>query len=707
MIRTILVTGASAFALALSAPALAQDDSVPAETPQMTFGDWGFDPAGLDPSIDPGDDFFNYVNGRWIAANPIPPEYGRFGAFTFLGEKSSVDVQVLIDELVAANPAPGSKERRIVDAFTAYLDKDAIDARGMAPAYPYLGAIFSASDLGELADLFATPAYASLVGAGVTIDAKDPESYAVSIGFSGMGLPAREMYLEDSEANLAIRAAYMELLTFMLGKAGYADPAAAAEAVYAFEHDVAVLEWGRSALRNRDLTYNKLTRAQVAALVPDFPLVRVLEVGGYGDIESFLVPQMPPDDAEAAELELTDEFRAAEIGGGFPAMMELLNETPLATLKAYLAVRFLSNNASVLPSDVEQADFAFYGQTLSGAEEQQVRWKRAITETEGLLGEVLGQTYSERYFPEASKDAMLDLVANLRASFAAGLDTNEWMSAETQARALEKLESFNTKIGYPDEFETYEGLEISADNPLANRISAADWVWQFDLGRLGNPVDKSEWFMLPQQVNAYYAPNFNEIVFPAAILQQPFFGPDVDPAVNYGAIGAVIGHEIGHGFDDQGSKYDGTGTLTDWWTEEDRAAFDALGDRLVEQYNQFCPLDDGELCVDGRSTLGENLGDIGGLAMAYRAYRMSLNGAEAPVLDGLTGDQRFFLSWAQAWRTTTRDEELRRRLLTDSHSPPRYRVNGIVRNMDEWYEAFGITEDDDLYLPPEERVQVW
>ncbi len=706
MIRSLILAGVSAAALSLSAPAFAQDPAEQTPLPEMDFGSWGFDPATLDPSIEPGDDFFAYTNGKWLAENPIPPEYGSFGAFTWLREKSREDVKALVDELVSTPQEPGSKEQRIVDAYNAYLNTKAIDATGIAPANPYLAKIFTASDLGALVDLFADPAYPGMVGAGITVDDKDPDSYIPSVGFDGMGLPDRDMYLVDSEKNLEIRAKYMDYLAFMLGKAGYADPEAAAKSVYAFEREVAKLEWDRTVLRMAELTYNKLSKDELIALAPDFPVARLLAQSGVGDQAYFLAPQVPPTAEEVSEYGL-DEATQAKIGGGLPAMMELLAKTPLDTLKAYMAKSLLNSYASVLTTELDQARFDFYSRTLNGVEEQQPRWKRAIGATESQLGEVLGKTYAERYFPESSKQSMEQLVENLRSALRDSLAENDWMSEETKVQAVAKLESFFPKIGYPDTFKTYEGLEISGDDPMGNAVSAAEWQHKFDLSRLGGPMDRAEWFMLPQTVNAYYNPAFNEIVFPAAILQQPFFGPGADLAVNYGAIGGVIGHEMGHGFDDQGAKYNAEGKLQNWWTEDDFAAFNAKGDMLAAQYDSYCPLDDGTTCVNGRLTLGENIGDLSGLSLAYRAYKKALDGKEAPVIDGLTGDQRFFLSWAQVWRTATRDDALRQQMLTDPHSPAEFRVNGPVRNIDAWYKAFNVTPDDAMYLPPEKRVHIW
>ncbi len=705
MIRRILALGVSAAALTLSLPVTAQD-AERAPLPTMEFGTWGIDTSSLDPEVDPGDDFFAYVNGKWVRENPIPAEFTRFGAFNILREKSTADVEALVTDLVKQQPAAGTPERRIVDAYQAFLDTAAIDAAGLAPAQPYLAKIAAAPDLAALTRLFAEPGIPSVIAAGVTVDSKDPNSYIVSVGFDGMGLPDRDYYLEDTERNREIQARYKQYLAFLLDQADYADPAATAEAVYAFEHEVAKLEWDRTALRNDDITYNKLSRDELLALAPQFPLETLLTTAGFAGEQHFLSSQIPPTPEEVAEFGLTPEMLSG-IGGGTPAMLKLLTQTPIETVKAFMAARFLSDHAAVLPSEIDEANFAFYGKFLQGQEEQRPRWKRAIATVEEQLGEQLGALYVERYFPPESKAAMDELVANLRKALAESLAENEWMTDATKQQAVAKLDSFTPKIGYPDEFKTYEGLEIRAGDALGNQMRAAAWQVAEDRSRLGKPVDRSEWFMLPQTVNAYYNPVFNEIAFPAGILQQPFFGPNADPAVNYGGIGAVIGHEIGHGFDDQGSKFDHSGTLKNWWADSDRAQFEALATKLAEQYDTYCPYDEGQTCVNGRFTLGENIGDVGGLSLAYRAYKLSLGGEEAPVIDGLTGDQRFFMAWAQVWRSAQREEAGRQRLLTDPHSPEEFRTNGAVRNHDAWYKAFNVTPDDELYLPPEERVSIW
>jgi putative endopeptidase len=707
-----MLAGASIAALTLAAPAIAQDDPAAsaqaapaADMPVMTFGEWGFDPETINPAVDPGDDFFAYANSKWIAENTIPADKSRFGAFDVLNEKSRADVRALMDEITSADNVPGSAADRLARVYNAYLDTDAIDEAGIEATWPYTNRIFEASSLEQLATLMAEPGYPSLIGAGVGVDSKAPDEHIVSIGFSGMGLPDRDYYLVDSERNETIRAAYMDYLTFLMGQLRYEDPAQAAAGVYQFEKQVAQLEWDRTAIRNADLTYNKLTRDELMAATGDFPMGAILSQLGLSDVDYVQVSQMPPTDEEIEALGLTPEYLEG-IGGGLPAMASLLANTPLATIKAYMAKTFLSSNASVLPSEIDQAQFDFYGKVLSGAQEQEPRWKRAISATQGSLGEQLGKLYVDRYFPQESKAAMDDLVANLREALRRSIAENDWMTEETKVQAYAKLDSFNPKVGYPDSFETYEGLNVT-DDPLANRMAVAAWAQADNLSELGQPVDKTEWFMLPQTVNAYYNPTFNEIVFPAAILQQPFFAASNDPAVNYGGIGGVIGHEMGHGFDDQGSKYDSTGTLKNWWQESDLARFTELGDALAAQYDSYCPYDDGETCVNGRFTLGENIGDVGGLSMAYRAYKIATEGKEVPVIDGLTGDQRFFLAWAQVWRSMQREEMGRQRLQTDPHSPEEFRVNGAVRNMDAWYEAFGVTPDDELYLAPEDRVRIW
>ncbi|WP_432201417.1 M13 family metallopeptidase [Erythrobacter sp. W53] len=733
MIKSVFTASASALALCLASGAAAQNhahEHEPGEahvliseeesagaaaasaatpgTPTMSFGTWGVDPKYLSDTINPGDDFFAYANQKWLDANPLPPEFSRFGAFNLLREKSTDDVKALVDELTAKDAASlTADETRIVGAYNAFLNTDAIDAAGLAPAQAYLSRIIAASSLDDLAMLWAEPGIGSPLGGFVNVDAKQPDQYVAYLGFGGLGLPDRDYYTDTSEKGQEIQAKYRDYLTFLMGEAGYADPEGAALAVYALEAKIArTVSWDRTVQRNRDLTYNALSIDDLKGFAGDFPVEAMLEKIGFAASPKFVVGTIPPSDERAEELGLTQE-QLDKIGSGFPGMIQLINETPLATLQAWTIKEFLSDHAAVLPTRFDKASFDFYGRTLRGTPEQRPRWKRAIAATEGALGELVGKSYVERYFPPENKAAMDELVANLRIAMAQSIDEIDWMTDATKVEARAKLNSFDPKIGYRDNLEVYEGLEISATDPLANTMSTARWQTADNVSKLGQPIDRTEWFMLPQTVNAYYNPTKNEIVFPAAILQQPFFGISADPAVNYGAIGGVIGHEIGHGFDDQGSKSDGTGKLRNWWTDEDRAAFDALGDALVAQYNTYCPLDDGETCLNGRLTLGENIGDVGGLSLAYRAYKIATKGQDVPVIDGFTGDQRFFLAWAQVWRSQTREETVRQRIRVGPHSLEEFRTNGVVRNMDAWYEAFGVDKDHALYLPPEERVRIW
>jgi len=718
--KTAALIGASLLALS-AAPALADDHAHDESTetlqsaeaaasglPTISFGTWGFDPAYLATDIKPGDDFNAYANKTWIDANPLPPEFSRIGAFTLLGEKSTYDVKALMDELAAKDAATLSgDEQRILDAYRSFLNTDAIEAAGLAPAKPYLDRIAGVKTLDDLAMLWAEPGFASPISAGVGIDAKQPDRHIAQVGFGGIGLPDRDYYLDTSEKGVAIQTKYKQYLAFLLSEAGYADAAAMAERVYAFEDaNARTVQWDRAVRRNRDLTYNLLTADELVALGGKVPVAAMLQEIGVAGSPGFVVSLMPPTAEEVAQYKL-DAATLAKIGTGLPGMMALVSETPVDVLKAWMVKEFLSDHAAVLPARFDAASFEFFGKTLRGTPEQRPRWKRAIGETEGLIGELVGKEYVARYFPPENKAAMDELVANLRLALGESIDEITWMGEETKTQARAKLASFDPKIGYRPNLETYEGLLITAGAPIANRMAAAEWRRADNVAKLGEPIDRTEWGMLPQTVNAYYNSVKNEIVFPAGILQQPFFALTNDIAVNYGAIGGVIGHEIGHGFDDQGSKSDASGALRNWWTDADRAAFDELGNRLVAQYNAFCPLDDGKTCVNGRLTLGENIGDVGGLSMAYRAYKLATKGKDVPVIDGLTGDQRFFLAWAQVWRSTQREENYRNRLRTDSHSPEEYRVNGVVRQLDEWYEAFGVKPGDAMYLPPEQRVRIW
>ncbi|WP_273241590.1 M13 family metallopeptidase [Hyphomonas atlantica corrig.] len=739
--KKLMLGAASIALLAACGPAAQEETATPAEATEATstsattpnadgkyvtpeglelsaadyWGDWGVDLTLRDETVDPGDDFYTYANGKWLDSFVIPSDRTRYGAFTLLAEKSEQRVLNIIQELAEAEPDPSTLEGKVASVYNAYMDTSGIEAAGLAPATPYLSKIEGLSSREDLAKLFAATGYSSPIAGWVDVDSKQTDQYIFYVTQSGLGIGDRDYYLTDSEKNLEIRAAYKTMLATLLTEAGYDDPEAAADRVIALETRMAEAHWDRAAGRNRNLTYNKMTRAELEALAGDFPLATMLMDLGLNGEDEFVVRQVTPTAEEIEENGLTPEQVEKVSGGGIAGLFEIMQTAPLEDWQAYLAAHFLIDHADVLPKRLDEATFEFYGKTLGGAEEQRERWKRAVSTVEGSVGEAVGKVYADRFFPAENKAAMDELVANLRLAMNSNLDEIEWMGEETKVEARDKLAKFTPKIGYPENFETYEQLNVGPD-AFANNMAVNDWAWKDMISQLGQPIDRTEWFMLPQTVNAYYSPNRNEIVFPAAILQPPFFNLTADPAVNYGAIGGVIGHEIGHGFDDQGAKSDGNGTLRNWWTAEDEANFKAKTGALVEQYNALCPLDEGETCVNGSLTLGENIGDLGGLSMAYKAYKLSLDTdgdgtisaeEEAPVIDGLTGDQRFFLSWAQVWRSKYREEATRRQLLTDPHSPPVYRVNGVVRNLAEWYDAFNVTEDNEMYLPPEQRIRIW
>ena len=679
------------------------------------WGTAGLDLEAMDKRFAAGDDFFCHVNGLWYSNFDMPEDKTRFGAFTLLRDKSEARVKVIIDELAAAQPDIATIEGKVAAYYNAYLNTDAIETAGMMPVQPYLDQINAMTTVEDLAMVFAGNGFSSPVGGWVDVDSLDTENYIFYLTQGGLGLPDRDMYLNDEGKNIETREGYLSYLTLLLGEAGYADSAEAAARVMALETEIAKVHWDRTVGRNRNLTYNKMSKADLIVLGGEFPVEIMLKELKLSGQDEFVVRQVTPDAEEIAELGLTEEQVAKISGGGIAGLMSLMASADLNDWKAYLTAHFLSDFSSVLPEKIDQASFAFYSKQLSGQEQQRPRWKRAVGAVEGALGEAVGKVYAERYFPTENKVAMDELVSNLRRAMADNLNDLDWMGAETKVEARDKLAKFTPKIGYTEKFETYDSLTVG-NSAFGNVMASGEWGYDDIIAQLGQPIDKTEWFMLPQTVNAYYSPNRNEIVFPAAILQPPFFNINADPAVNYGAIGGVIGHEIGHGFDDQGSKSDGDGVLRNWWTDKDNEAFVAKTDALVGQYDSFCPLDEGTACVNGRLGLGENTGDLGGLSMAFKAYKLSLdsNGdgqlstdEQAPIIDGYTGEQRFFMAWAQVWRAKYREEALRQQLIRGPHSPPYFRVNGVVRNFDEWYEAFDIGPDHALYLPPEQRIRIW
>lgn len=705
--RIALLIAASTIGLAI--PAQAEEAKTAAAAPvDDAGGNWGFgiQTRYIDPATKPGDDFNHHVNGKWLDATEIPADRTTIGGFIQLRDLSEERMKAIMDELTASNPAPGTPAARVGAVYKAFMDTAAIEAAGLAPAYPTLQKIYAAKTSEDLVRLFATPGLPAPVGIGVGPDGKDSKVNALYASQAQLGLPDRDYYLVDNPRNQEIVKKYKEFLTFVAGELAFPDPAKTAETVYQLEKKMAAQNWDRALGRNRDLTYEKMPIADFLALAPNVPIKAGLDAIGLGHATDVIVTRMPPTKEELAKAKYTPEM-AAKLGGGTPALLKMIGTEPVSHWQAWLAIQYVSAKAAILPKRIDDARFAFYGTVLQGQPQQRERWKRAIGAVEGSVGELAGQVYAERHFPPANKAAMDKLVGNLRLAMAANLKDLKWMGPQTRAQAQAKLDAFRTKIGYPDKYKTYDGLELTPSNAFANDAATGRWQLQDNVSRYGKPVDKSEWLMFPQTVNAYYLPTGNEIAFPAAILQPPFFNLLADDAVNYGAIGGVIGHEVGHGFDDQGSKGDGDGNLRDWWTAEDKANFEKLTSALVDQYNAHCPFDEGKTCINGRLTLGENIGDLGGLSLAYRAYKLSLNGKEAPVIEGYTGDQRFFMAWAQAFRSKTREAAARQELVIDPHSPDDYRVNGIVRNFDEWYKAFDVKPGDKLYLEPEKRIRIW
>ncbi|HST91927.1 MAG TPA: M13-type metalloendopeptidase [Brevundimonas sp.] len=653
------------------------------ETPK--YGTWGVDLNGRDTSVNPGDSFMRYANGGALDRMQIPSDRTSYGSFALLRELSDNRVKAMVEGLSARTDlTAGSDEQKIADAYRSYMDVERIEALDAQPLQPYLAAI-RAANTHDLAAVYMGQTQGrlggSIFGTGIGADQKSPTRYVVTTSQSGLGLPSRDYYLEERWASK--KALYQAYVARMLGMVGWENPEQAAADVLAFENRVAEAHWTAAENRNRDETYNEYTIARLAEEAPGFPWQDYYTAVGVGEVPRLIVRQ---DTA-------------------LPKIAAIYAETPIAVIQAWQAFHTTDQAAPRLSNRFADAQWEFRSRDLSGQPMQRPRDKRGVTFAEGLLGEAIGRQYVAEYFPAESKAKMEDLVANLRTALGNRIRTYEWMSPETQAAAADKLAKFTVKIGYPNKWRDYSALEVRPDDLFGNAERAGLFRWNYQLNRLNDPVDKTEWGMTPQTVNAYYNSTNNEIVFPAAILQPPFFDPDADPAVNYGGIGGVIGHEIGHGFDDQGSKSDGDGVLRSWWTPQDRANFDGLTKRLGEQYAQFEPLPG--FTINPGLTMGENIGDAAGTAVGLEAYHLSLNGRPAPVIDGTTGDQRFFYGWAQVWQSKMRDDALRNQIATDSHSPAEFRVIGPLRNIDAWYTAFNVQPGSKYYLPPEERVRIW
>ncbi|SNW16397.1 endothelin-converting enzyme [Mycolicibacterium thermoresistibile] len=650
----------------------------------------GVDLSFVDPAVRPQDDLFGHVNGRWLAEHEIPADRAADGAFRELYDRAEQQIRDLIEEAAQAGAPAGTDQQRIGDLYASFMDEQTVNRLGVRPLLDELATIDAAADRTELAAVLGALQRTGVgggAGAYVNTDAKNSSRYLLYLNQSGLGLPDESYYRDEAHAEvLAAYPAHIARMFALVYRDG--DHRDTAERILALETKLAAAHWDVVKRRDAELSYNLRTFTDLADEAPGFDWTGWITALGT-------TPE------QAAEL-------VARQPDYLTAFAELWSSADLEDWKAWLRWRVIHARAFLLTDELVAEDFEFYGRTLSGTQEIRERWKRGVSVVENLMGFALGKLYVERHFPPEAKSRMDELVANLREAYRVSISQLDWMTPQTREKALAKLDKFTPKIGYPAKWRDYSALEIRRDDLYGNYRRGYAVEFDRDIAKLGGPVDRDEWFMTPQTVNAYYNPGMNEIVFPAAILQPPFFDAEADDAANYGGIGAVIGHEIGHGFDDQGSKYDGDGNLVDWWTDEDRTEFEARAKALIEQYDAYSPRElSGEHRVNGAFTVGENIGDLGGLSIALLAYRLSLGGREAPVIDGLTGEQRVFFGWAQVWRTKYRPEEAIRRLAVDPHSPPEFRCNGVVRNIDAFYEAFGVTESDELYLEPERRVRIW
>lgn len=650
------------------------------------LGDWGIEAQYIAPDVKPGNDFYTYVNDGWLKKAQLPQGMASMNSFTEVFLRSEEQINTIVADLLAA-PAPANSHRQqLADLYRSYMDEERIEKLGLKPIQGELDTIRQIKTKADIARRMAGPLDESIMGLGVDLDEKNPERYVLYLGQSGLGLPGREYYLSDEPPFPAARKAYTDYIEATLARAQLPEPGRFARAILEFEIALATVHWTPEATRDRLKAYRPMNIGELIAYAPGFEWHAFLQANEVADQKQIIVTTDTAIQGTAA----------------------LFEKTPLDVLRSYLAFHFINNQAQLLPKAYADANFDLYGRTLNGVEEQRPRNLRALQYVSANLGEVMGRLYVDRYFPPANKALMADYLHYLGESLRQHIEQSQWMDGPTRQEALAKLDGFVAKVGYPDQWRDYGSIVIKADDLIGNNRRIQQWTVQDALAKLGQPRRKWEWGMSPQVVNAYYSPQANEIVFPAAILQPPFFDPQADAAVNFGAIGAVIGHEMGHGFDDQGSRSDGKGVLRDWWSKAAREHFERETSKLVAQYNAYEPLPGTH--INGQLTLGENIGDLGGLTIAYTAYRNFLDktsNGQAPVLDGLTGDQRFFLSWAQVWRGIQTDDALRNQLLTNPHSPGQYRVNGVLRNMDAWYKAFNVTPDNQLYLPPEQRAVIW
>ena len=679
MRKLLIALAATASLSTLAVAALGQGHRAPAAAAHPQYGSFGFDAAGMDRTVAPGASFYRYANGNWDRTTEIPADQSNYGMFTVLDDLSRTRTRTILEE---AAHRPGS---RMGDFYASFMDEAAANAAGIAPLQPMLNEIKAVHDrAGWAAELGRLAHYGirGPVGGGVNSDERNPDVEIVHLGQGGLGLPDREYYLSAEPALASKRAAYQAYLAQLLTLAGETNAEARAAAVVQFERGLAEVQWTRVQNRDQDATYNRWAMADFARLAPGLDWGAFFQAAGIADQPTLLVAQPSV----------------------FTATARLIGAAPQEVLNDYLTLRVVDRFAPYLSQPFVAANFAFRGTVLNGTPQNEDRWKRGVALVTRAIPDDVSRVYVQRYFPPAAKAAADALVHNIIAAMDRRLSTLIWMAPETRERARAKLRAFTPKIGYPSFWHDYSAVRISRTNLVQNILNASEWDYAFDIHRLGRPVDRREWGMTPMTVNAYANPVWNEIVFPAAILQPPFFDPHADMAVNYGGIGAVIGHELSHHFDDQGSKYDEHGALHEWWTAQDRTRFNALTEALAAEYDAYEPMPGHH--VNGHLTLGENIADLAGLTVSYDAYHHALNGRQAPTIAGFTADQRFYLGWAQVWRRKYREANLLGRLLTDPHSPSEQRA-AVVRNLDPWYAAFHPAESDALYLTPARRVRIW
>ncbi len=648
------------------------------------FGRWGVRVEDGDRTVKPGDDFFQYVNGSWYKNTAIAPDRTFVGIDSVLNDETDRNVRAIIEDM-AKNPAQNGRiGQQIGDFYASWIDEAGIEARGAAPLKPWLARVAAVTDRAGLIKLFATQDYTAPIAIGITPDFADPTHYVAYASQAGLGLPNRDYYLLTGEKYDAYRKAYRDYVIRIQTLAGIDDAAAKADRIIALETALAKEQWIPERSRDIKQIYNPMTRAQMTALAPQFDWDTMLTEAGLAKVPTVIVA----------------ETTAIQAAG------KMLDTVPLATWKDYVAYHFVRTHATFLSKGFDQANFDFFLKTLNDVPAQRERWKRGVDLVNGALGEAVGQIYVQRHYPPASDAQMGELIDNLRGALGERIAKNGWMDDATRKEALAKLASFDPRVGHPKKYIDYSSLVVTRGDLLGNAVAAQNFEWQLQLSRLPKPVDRSLWGMTPQTNNAYYDPTQNQITFPAAILQPPYFDPNADPAANYGSIGATIGHEIGHGFDDQGRQFDASGKLRDWWTADAAKKFSDRTAVLVKQYDGYEPVPG--VHIKGQLTLGENIGDLGGLEMAYSAYRRYVAAHGEPrVIDGLTGDQRFFIAYGYSWQTKQREGALREQLLTNEHSPAIFRVNGVVRNVDAWYTAFNVKPGDKMYLAPEQRVHIW